>query len=165
MVRVNGACHQFQPAVTTFRIEHADTGIETPRIAWIPFLRTAPHELVPVRVGRARVAGVFNGDECVDLIEFGLVGGEAGDARVVKRVGGIEAVCHPERSDAQHVTYFVGQQFVDVVSAVRVDTLPIGEVLDFVDVDVDEAASDRRLTGGLPTGGVWGRTMVGLHSW
>lgn len=31
MVRVNGACHQFQPAVTTFRIEHADTGIETPK--------------------------------------------------------------------------------------------------------------------------------------
>lgn len=118
-----------------------------------------------MRVGRARVAGVFNGDECVDLIEFGLVGGEAGDARVVKRVGGIEAVCHPERSDAQHVTDFVGQQFVDVVSAVRVDTLPIGEVLDFVDVDVDEAASDRRLTGGLPTGGGGGRTMVGLHSW
>ena len=44
----------------------------------------------------------------------------------------------------EHVAHLVGQELVDVVAAVGADALPVGEVLDLVHVDVDEALRGQR---------------------
>ena len=57
----------------------------------------------------------------------------------MERIGGVDAVGDPQRADAQHMAHFVRQQFIDVVPAIGSDALPVGEILNLVDVDVDEA--------------------------
>lgn len=144
IIGIKGSGQQLERQVSVLRIGDSSQWRKIPGSVGVAFLKAAPHQLIPVQADRAGVARKFHRDKRGRGIEIRVVSPHSILTCVLPRARRVDTVRFPQRSNAQGMADFMGQDVVEIVEpdisrvgVRRPDTVPTVVGVDHCRIDFD----------------------------